>query len=225
MAGVSVPNESVLSGHFEETPTDQNAKDRGRFARNNSLHRCTGDPEVLRVEAHHFIAGKDSLGSLDPCAGRDQSIGRNAAVDLINQQDRRPVFLRDRLEQRALEKERLGEDFMLLLVERAIGCLAEFDVEELLLVVPLVQGHRRVQALVALEPDQIGSEHAGHDLGHLGLADARVPLDQERLPEGHRKVHSGRDGRVGDVVRGFHQLLDFPDLWAHDFLFYMKPST
>src|SRR5437879_8717684 len=77
----------------------------------------------------------------------------------------------------------------------------ELDVQELLLIVPLVERRRGIQPLVALEPDEVRPEHPRHDLRDLGLADARGPLDQERLPEAHREVHRRRDRRVRHVVR------------------------
>jgi hypothetical protein len=38
-----------------------------------------------------------------------------------------------------------------------------------------------VQALVALEPDQAGAERARESLACLGLADAGLPFEQQRL--------------------------------------------
>src|SRR6266487_3584175 len=58
--------------------------------------------------------------------------------------------------------------------------LLELDVQELLGVVPLVKGLGGVQPFVALQAYEVGLEHGGHHLGDLGLAHARVPLDEER---------------------------------------------
>ena len=52
------------------------------------------------------------------------------------------------------------------------------------------------------------------------LPDAGVALDEQRLAQRGREVHGRRDRRVGDVLRGLHQLLDLPDLFAHDVRFY-----
>ena len=49
------------------------------------------------------------------------------------------------------------------------------DAQELLLVVPLVQGLALVQPLVALEPDEAGPGGGGQGLGQLGLADPGRP--------------------------------------------------
>ena len=61
------------------------------------------------------------------------------------------------------------------------------DVQELARVVPLVDGVRDVEALVALEADQPRAEHAGERLGRLGLPDARLALEQHRLLERERR--------------------------------------
>ena len=84
----------------------------------------------------------------------------------------------------------------------------QLDVQELLLVVPLVERGRGVEPFVALQADQVGLEHAGHDLGDLGLAHAGVAFDQQRLLEVEGQVHRGRHRRIGDVLGRFHQLLD-----------------
>jgi hypothetical protein len=68
-----------------------------------------------------------------------------APVDLVHQQHRRPVGLRDRLQQRALEQEGLAEDRRLALLHRRGGSLVESDAQQLLRIVPLVQGGRRVE--------------------------------------------------------------------------------
>ena len=91
----------------------------------------------------------------------------------------------------------------------------ELDVQELLLVVPLVERGGDVEPFVTLEPDQIRPEHPRHHLGDFGLADARRTFDEQRLAQAHREVNGRRDRCVGDVLGRFHQLLDLPDLFAH----------
>ena len=54
------------------------------------------------------------------------------------------------------------------------------DLEHLPGVVPLVERLLGVDALVALQPDQPAVEHLGQGLGHLGLADADLTLEQDR---------------------------------------------
>ena len=70
---------------------------------------------------------------------------------------------------------------------------------------------RDVDALVALEPDQAGAEHVGERLRDLGLADAGLALEQQRLAERERDVQHGREpaiGEVGALAEGGGELLD-----------------
>ena len=57
----------------------------------------------------------------------------------------------------------------------------DLGVEQLLAVVPLVEGLGLVLALVALQPQQPAAGGRGQRLGQLGLADAGRPLDEQRL--------------------------------------------
>ena len=52
-------------------------------------------------------------------------------------------------------------------------------------IVPLVERLGRVDALVALQPDQRRVEHGGQRLGRLGLADAGLAFEQQRLRQPH----------------------------------------
>jgi hypothetical protein len=84
-----------------------------------------------------------------------------------------------RLEQRPAQQEALR-------VERLL--LAGAQMEELAGVVPVVERVMEVDALVALESDQVGARGSRQRLSDLGLADARLALEQERLLEGRRQV-------------------------------------
>ena len=75
------------------------------------------------------------------------------AVDLVDQQHDRLVGT-DRLEQRPGEQERLGEDVGLDRLPVALVLAVGLDAQQLLLVVPLVDGLRLVEALVALQADE-----------------------------------------------------------------------
>jgi hypothetical protein len=74
------------------------------------------------------------------------------------------------------------------------------DAQQLLLVVPLVEGLGLVEALVALQADQAGAGQLGHGLGQLGLAGAGRPLHQHRLAQALGQVHHARDPLVGQVA-------------------------
>ena len=122
-----------------------------------------------------------------------------AAVDLVHQQHRRPALVRDGLEQRPLEEERLAEDLRLRLRRSVAVALLKANVQELARVVPLVERCIGVQTFIALQADQVRREQAGEHLGDFGLPHARVAFDQERLVQLEREMQRGRDGRVGHV--------------------------
>ena len=69
-------------------------------------------------------------------------------------------------------------------------------------IVPLVERGVLVEALVALQADQLGVVHGGERLGHLGLADAGLAFEQQRPLEELHQPQRGRDVAVGDVAGG-----------------------
>jgi hypothetical protein len=72
-------------------------------------------------------------------------------------------------------------------------------VEELARVVPVVHGLRGVDALVALEADQLTTRPPAEDLGDLRLADAGLSLEQQRPPQRQREEDRRREPLVGQV--------------------------
>src|SRR5262249_57780688 len=60
---------------------------------------------------------------------------------------------------------------------------------------------RLVQALVALQPEQVRAEHAGEHLAQLGLAGAGWALREQRLLEREGQEERRLDSRRGDVAR------------------------
>ena len=92
-----------------------------------------------------------------------------------------------------------------MLLDR-VGILADsfarLDGEQLALVVPLVERRLLVEALVALQADELGAVHRGERLGHLGLADAGLAFEQQRTLEELHQPQRGRDVAVGDVADG-----------------------
>ena len=66
----------------------------------------------------------------------------------------------------------------------------------------------QVDALVALEPDQARAHHPGERLGHLGLAHARLALEQQRLLQRGREVDGSGEAPVGEVALAGQSLLD-----------------
>src|SRR3989442_3025899 len=76
---------------------------------------------------------------------------------------------------------------------------------------PLVDRVREVDALVAREADQARAQHLGHDFGRLGLATARLALDEERLLQVEREKEGRRQGAVADVAALAQTALDVLD--------------
>ena len=106
----------------------------------------------------------------------------------------------ERLQQRPLDQEALGEHVVLepLAVVLAFG-LGDADRDHLRGVVPLVDRGGDVEALVALQPDQPAAERRGQHLGDLGLADAGLAFEEQRpahlaARETARSPASGRRG-------------------------------
>src|SRR5439155_14890215 len=124
------------------------------------------------------------------------------AVDLVDEQDHRLGRL-ERLEKRAAQKEAPRVQL--------VGSLAAAEREELARVVPVVEGVVDVDALVALQPDQPCPERAGQSTGDLGLADARLALEQQRLFERRRQEHRRRQAAIGQVALAGEPRLDLLD--------------
>ena len=104
----------------------------------------------------------------------------------------------DRLQQRPRDQV-VGAEQVGLVDGRALR-LGQPDREQLARVVPLVQRLARVDALVALQPQQRRLQHARQRLGGLGLADAGLALEQDRLRQPDREEQRGGEPAVGEVV-------------------------
>ena len=123
------------------------------------------------------------------------------AVDLVDEQDRGDaVVALERLEQWPADEEVRAEDVVGAGVLGLAARLEQPDLEHLARVVPLVHRRVDVEALVALQPDQARAERRGEDLGELGLADARLALEQQRAAELQRQEDGRRERAVRDVV-------------------------
>src|SRR5208282_4006192 len=93
---------------------------------------------------------------------------------------------------------------------------AGLDGEQLALIVPLVERGVLVEALIALQADQLGPVHGGERLAHLGLADAGLALEQQRALEEFHEPQGGRDIAVGDVADGGEFVRNFVALDGHE---------
>ena len=81
-----------------------------------------------------------------------------------------------RLEEGTADEEAFAEHVLRHALSRRVASgLGEPDLQHLPLVVPLVDGRRHVEPLVALEADEGTAETGGQNLGDLGLADPRLP--------------------------------------------------
>ena len=88
--------------------------------------------------------------------------------------------------------------------------------QQLARVVPLVDGVRDVEALVALQADQPGAERARERLGQLGLADPGLALQQQRLLDRQRQEEGRREPPLGQVGLREERVLELVDgLEAH----------
>ena len=91
-------------------------------------------------------------------------------------------------------------------VERVTG-LEDADLEQLPRVVPLVHRVVDVEALVALQANQLGVERRREGLRDLRLADAGLALEEKRALQPQREKCRHRQRAVGDVrLRGERRL-------------------
>ena len=122
-------------------------------------------------------------------------------IDLVDQQHRRArAGVLDRAQQRTrhqiLGPEEIG------LAQLVLGCFRNSDRKQLTWVIPFVQRFRGIDALVALQPDQRCVERSRQRLGGLGLADAGLTLEQQRLRQSHGAEQGGCHALIGEVVAG-----------------------
>jgi hypothetical protein len=107
------------------------------------------------------------------------------------------------LEQRAAQQEPPGEQ--LALVDATLGRPQR---QELARVVPVVERVVQVDALMALQADEPRADRAGQRLGDLGLADAGLSLDEQRLAELGGEEDRRGQCPVGEVALAGERLAD-----------------
>ena len=124
------------------------------------------------------------------------------AVDLVDQQHRSTGRIGfERLEQRPLDQEALGKHVVLDALAVALAFrFGEPNGDHLRAVVPLIDGGRNIEALVALQADQPAAERRRQHLGDLGLADAGLALEEQRPAHFEREIEHRRQRAVADVV-------------------------
>src|ERR1700730_10645509 len=82
------------------------------------------------------------------------------------------------------------------------------DRQQLPLVIPFIKCCRLIEALIALQTDQLGRVRRGQRLRHLGLADAGFALEQQRAPEQLHQRDRGRKIAGGDIAASRQRLRD-----------------
>jgi hypothetical protein len=125
-----------------------------------------------------------------------------AAVELVDQKHRRASSIRlQRLEQRPLDQEALGEHVMLDALAIVLPLrLGGANRDHLGRVVPLIDRIGDIEALVALQADQPAPERGRQDFGDLGLADAGFALEEDWPTHLERQEQDSRQRPVGEVV-------------------------
>ena len=140
------------------------------------------------------------------------------AVELVDEQHWRlgPV-IRQGLEQRPLDQEPLAEQFAgRLLPIHFARCLHQADFKQLPGVVPLVHRLADIQALVALQTDQLGVQRGRQHFSHFSLADAGLALEEQGPPELQGEKDGCREPAIGNVVVTLEECLDVVDGgWRH----------
>src|SRR5206468_3153499 len=132
------------------------------------------------------------------------------SVDLVDEQDRRYVaVVRERSQQWTLHEETLG--VQLVLVDAFVARLHRAQVEELTRVIPLVDGLRRVDSLVALQPHELATRPPREDLGDLRLSDPCLTLEQQRSLQPEREEDRRRETLVGQILMVGQALRDLGD--------------
>jgi len=106
----------------------------------------------------------------------------------------------DRGEQRPGEEIVLAEQ--VFVAQLGAARLGQPDAEQLPRIVPLVERLGRRQALVALQPDERRVKNGRQCLRGLGLADARLALQEDRLTHPYGEEERGRERRTRQVPGG-----------------------
>src|SRR5207302_516743 len=105
----------------------------------------------------------------------------------------------DGLQQRPAHEEALGVQLVLCFSRPARGFRGP-QVQQLPGVVPLVDSLGDVDALVALEAQQLTAGPTREDLGHLGLADTGLALQQQWPVQLQREEDRRRQPLVGEIA-------------------------
>ena len=135
------------------------------------------------------------------------------AIQLVDQQNRGSISsARQGLEQRTLDQELFAEELLggRPAVDGA-SRLHQPDFEELPRIVPLVHGVADIEAFVALQPYEVDVEARREHLCDVGLADARLALEEERALQLEGEINRRGQTPIGDVELALEQRLQLLD--------------
>ena len=131
-------------------------------------------------------------------------------IDLVDEQHRLVTGAQG-VEQGSLEQELGTEEGVDRVLVRHLVLGEGPDLQHLAGVVPLVEGLVGVDALVALQADQAPPRHGGQRLGHLGLADPHLTLQEKWTAERPGDEDGRGQSTVGEVAIGAQQLGELAD--------------
>ena len=148
-----------------------------------------GDDDQRPLGSGH----RAQLGHAHLKLGEDlQQVGlerRVGPVDLVDQQDRRAEGIGlKRREQRTLDQKALAENILGRRIALGSAALGQANRQHLRSVVPLIDGGRCVEALIALQAEEPPAQRLGKGRGELCLAAAGLPFQ----PGGGPARSSGR---------------------------------
>ncbi len=184
-----------------------------------SLEGVVHVPGAVRGEDHHWRYGRPEradLGHRYREVGQDlEQVGLELVVgtiDLVDEEDGRSLVGRaavgDRPQEGSADQEPLREELVLgdgIGAGPPVSCP---QIQKLALVVPLVQGLRGVDSLVALEADQVAADPSRQSVADLRLAHARLALQEERTPHHDGEEDRGRQSPARQVSLGTQRPLD-----------------
>jgi len=78
-------------------------------------------------------------------------------------------------------------------------------------IVPFIDRRRDIEPLIALQPDQAAPQRPGQHLGDLGLADARLPFEQDRSFHLQREEDDGGERAISHIFARRQQRLGVGD--------------
>ena len=114
-------------------------------------------------------------------------------IEFVDEEDRRAALVRfERLDQRPLQKIAARVNVGFYLVARQVaGGLGEADCHHLRGIIPLVDGARDIETIVALQADEAPPERARQNLGDFRLADASLAFEKQWTSEAEREEEHG----------------------------------